>query len=992
MKTRFLPALAVVMVSVLSGPLQAQAPDTWTNKALIPVEPRRSTHIAFAIGDFGYMGAGGNSDQAYMKDLWRYDPVANSWLKMADYPGLGRNLMVSAVVNGKAYVGLGTGAAINGAAQPKQDFWEYDPSTNHWTQKASFPGDVTMYDGSAFTLNSKVYMVGGYTTSATNKKDVWEFDPSLNQWTQKADFPGTARSAAGAFSMGDKGYICGGFLDSGGGSNEFWEFDGVTWTKKQNLLGSYLRPVAAGVNGAAYVGAGSTTRFIKYDFATSTWTDVAPYAPIQFGAEAFVIRNNIYVVGHNPSAPPANRMYTTDCVGPTLDIEAPTKICYGESAELIVSGGVTYNWGDNATFSEINGTRIVTPTEQTTYTVTGTNELGCVSTKSVTVNVIRPTSTFQAPQLVCTPDAANLSFTGLVPLNMQFHWKLDSPHDVITNSDSTALQVMWTTTGTKNIELVTELEGCFDTTAVAISHRPRPDPDFLISVSSLCQFDTAKISYTGVMSDGFTWDFNGATIVSHKADSVYMLKWTTNGDKSISLNVSRDGCSSSAARGVSVTKTPSSQFTPSLVCQDRAAEVSYAGNGTPAATYLWDFDGANVSSGIGQGPYQLSWSTLGQKNVSLTVTEEGCSSSTSIIVAVNPNPDFTFESDEDICYSGTYHIAYTGQNDETVTWDFDGASVLGGTGKGPYELDWDLAGEKNISALVTRNGCMRDTVFSIVVGPEVLVPELCFVSITDEGDHNKLSWSYEHPENISKFGIYRESNVANQFELIEYVDPAGVQTYIDEGSLPAQRSYRYAISAVDTCDVETAFGSSHQTMHLQVSDGSENTFALNWEQYDGLSFGTYTIKRKMDNSDFDLLTQVSSNLHSFTDNPDNVHQAAYQIEISVAATCPGIFNGEPTPVGLIQSNTVAVVVMGLEPRPTPRVLASPNPFTNRVTVSGEGTAGRPFKVVSSNGAVVREGILDGSGASMDMSSLASGLYLLQVEMPGRTESKKVIKE
>ena len=45
--------------------------------------------------------------------------------------------------------------------------------------------------------------------------DFWEYDPSTNTWTQKADFGGTARNWAVGFSIGNKGYIGTGYDLSG---------------------------------------------------------------------------------------------------------------------------------------------------------------------------------------------------------------------------------------------------------------------------------------------------------------------------------------------------------------------------------------------------------------------------------------------------------------------------------------------------------------------------------------------------------------------------------------------------------------------------------------------------------------------------------------------------------------------------------------------------------------------------------------------------------
>jgi hypothetical protein len=54
-------------------------------------------------------------------------------------------------------------------------------------------------------------------------KDFFEYDPSTNAWTQKADFGGTGRYYAIGFSISGKGYLGTGYT-SGGFVKDFWEF------------------------------------------------------------------------------------------------------------------------------------------------------------------------------------------------------------------------------------------------------------------------------------------------------------------------------------------------------------------------------------------------------------------------------------------------------------------------------------------------------------------------------------------------------------------------------------------------------------------------------------------------------------------------------------------------------------------------------------------------------------------------------------------------
>lgn len=63
-------------------------------------------------------------------------------------------------------------------------------------------------------------------------------------------------------------------------------------------------------------------------------------------------------------------------------------ICPGESTQLSASGASTYTWSPTTGLSQTNGTPVTAnPTENQTYTVTGTDSNGCKNTDTVTVTV-----------------------------------------------------------------------------------------------------------------------------------------------------------------------------------------------------------------------------------------------------------------------------------------------------------------------------------------------------------------------------------------------------------------------------------------------------------------------------------------------------------------------------------------------------------------------------------------------------------------------------
>jgi len=64
--------------------------------------------------------------------------------------------------------------------------------------------------------------------------------------------------------------------------------------------------------------------------------------------------------------------------------------------------------------------------------------------------------------------------------------------------------------------------------------------------------------------------------------------------------------------------------------------VKFTGNAPPSAIYNWNFSDGEVISGSGQGPYQVTWKNSGQKEISLSVILNNCSSETAKTISIIP--------------------------------------------------------------------------------------------------------------------------------------------------------------------------------------------------------------------------------------------------------------------------------------------------------------------------------------------------------------------
>ena len=168
----------------------------------------------------------------------------------------------------------------------------------------------------------------------------------------------------------------------------------------------------------------------------------------------------------------------------------------------------------------------------------------------------------------------------------------------------------------------------------------------------------------------------------------------------------------------------SSDFTVSdLICNGDEVTITYTGNAGILATYNWDFDDGNVISGTGEGPYQVSWSSIGSHTVSLVVELGDCISDTSYFQVENPPGLEMLTTGDDVdCFGGSDGAVYL--------------SVSGGTGA--YSYLWNVgyttqniigvpAGVYMVS--VIYNSICTDTVSYEVKQPDA--PVLGQVETTD---------------------------------------------------------------------------------------------------------------------------------------------------------------------------------------------------------------------------------------------------------------------
>jgi N-acetylneuraminic acid mutarotase len=257
-------------------------PGNWRKVSNVPGEPRANV-TSFTIGNAGYMLGGVDIFFTYDYFL-KYDLLTKTWTEKS-WPGGELAGAVSAVIDGKAYVGFGFQSST---VKYTNAWWEYDGVNDAWTRKKDFPGEPRSY-AAAVAIGNKIY--AGLGINGINPlADWWEYDPIADEWTQKANcFYGMSMLAS--FAIDNKAYAGVSFYNN----TAFFQYDPETdtWTTKANYPGVMSYGVESFVlNGRGYV-AGGGKECWSYNAENDQWDQVAFFEERTSGA-VFAWNNEAY--------------------------------------------------------------------------------------------------------------------------------------------------------------------------------------------------------------------------------------------------------------------------------------------------------------------------------------------------------------------------------------------------------------------------------------------------------------------------------------------------------------------------------------------------------------------------------------------------------------------------------------------------------------------------------------------------------------------------
>jgi Ig-like domain CHU_C associated/Right handed beta helix region len=402
--------------------------------------------------------------------------------------------------------------------------------------------------------------------------------------------------------------------------------------------------------------------------------------------------------------------------------------CEGQRDTLIATGAVNYVWSTGGT----SNIEPIFPLSTTTYTVTGTDFVGCSDTASITV-VVNPqpvVSYTTSSDSVCVGSTVTLSGTGA----QTYVWD----NSVVDGSPFTP-----TTSGIYTV-IGTDANGCSDTTTANVTVNALPTVNHTVSNSQPCENTLVTLSGTGAST--YSWS-GGITDGVPFAASLAQTTYTVTGTDA-------NGCSNTSTATLNVLAAPAVSFTSTSTTVCAGSSVTLSGTG--AQSYAWS---GGISDGVPFIP------TASGTYIVTGTAANTCTGTDTASVTVNALPTVTLGlAFSTICFDDA-NAALTGGAPAGGNWAGPGVS---GT-----SFDPSAAGNGTHSIVYTytdANGCSAQAAQNVVVDP-------C-VGITENASANLLQ-VYPNPNN----GVFTLSFTGSNAAQLQAFDATG-KLVLDAQILP----------------------------------------------------------------------------------------------------------------------------------------------------------------------------------------------------------------
>jgi len=439
---------------------------------------------------------------------------------------------------------------------------------------------------------------------------------------------------------------------------------------------------------------------------------------------------------------------------PSVQINSSNSTCYGYnngSATVSISGGsppYTYSWSNGQNTQSINN---LSPG---TYYLTISDANNCTNISSV--NITEPDSfqiNINKVDVTCyggNDGSITISISGSTP-----------PYNVSWNNGQNQTSINNLSAGTY-VVTITDANGCSTIRTINISEPPQLVVSAIANPSTICFGQTSTLIATGAIN--YNWNIGqGNNIqVNPPTTTTYYVTGTD-----------AAGCTATANVTLTVIPLPTSTFTATqILCYGNNSIVQYTGDASSNATFTWNWNNGTVFPGSGPGPHQVSWSQSGNIEITLTVTENGCTSEPTTITIYNPPPlSLQTTSTNPLCYgdsNGSINLTVNGGTPPyTFAWNNGSTSQnINNLPQGIYTVTvTDANGcTKNIGSTLTQPPAL---IASITPNQYICFEQPAYISITAVGGTPPYQYFFDQQSSSSSVVVFPQTTTSYSAYVVD---------------------------------------------------------------------------------------------------------------------------------------------------------------------------------------------------------------------------------
>ncbi|AEA43497.1 T9SS type A sorting domain-containing protein [Fluviicola taffensis] len=672
---------------------------------------------------------------------------------------------------------------------------------------------------------------------------------------------------------------------------------------------------------------------------------------------------------------------------------------------------------------------------------------------TTTAPVVNFTST---PLNLCSNDNL-IDLTNYVNYYDHGTFSINGTPVVGTTIDGTVVSLGFTSGG---ITLNDEINGCIVTTSTSLTF-PVLGSATIVSTPSTCgaTTGTATVTFTAGSSANYNLEWSTGettTTISNLAPGPYYYSATDD------YNCHFTGATSVNATGITITPTITNvscnglnngSISIAIVNPNAYHFVWSNGYGTSTISNLapgnysvnvWDDNGCQVSGSYivtqpaaitgslfatepscgatdgsigsfinGAGTLNYNWVGMGQTTPTLNNVGHGFYT----LQVMDGNgcvKEFTYQLDDYQAVNINTSIlnATCNQTNGGVTVNF----VLdpnGGTTANSWSWSNGTTTQSNFNlasgsyTITATSGSISQPCYSektVIIGTRApLAQPICLVTVDTATTTNLVVWEKTETSGISHYNIYRESDLAGNYLLIDTVHADNLSYFNDVVASPMNRSWRYKMSAVNACGTESPISTEHKTLHLNtILNVGNGSFDVLWDDYEGSgNVAGYVVWRKTDQAIWQPASStIPLGTSAYNDVPPPGSTGVdYYIEMLTNSPCTA---EKAQDFNTTRSNRErgqfsagdgvdGASSNGVDENYLNEIAMYPNPTYGAVTFVQNGTETITYRVTSLSGQVISTTTSSDSKIEIQLNDIQSGVYLVEISSSNSRIVKRISK-